>query len=389
LTAISLLIAEDDELVADVLLELLAGDASIEVVGLARDAEETIALAREHLPDVALVDVRMPLGGGARAARALALLSPPPRVIAYSAFDDREGVIAMLQAGAVAYVVKGGPIDDVSEAVGRAARGQFTLSPAAADHVVGALVEHLEREEGASAAQRAAAARIDAALAPGAIELVFQAIFGLSDREIVGHEALARFVPPPRRGPDEWFAEALEIGRSIELELAALRAASAAVRVAGDGIAAGAFVSLNASPATILSDGFVDALACVPSDRLVVEVTEHAPISDYVAFARALAGLRARGARLAVDDVGAGYASLRHIVDLGADIIKIDLSLTRGIDADPSRRAVTAALVSFAAETGASVVAEGIETEAELETMRELGVGYGQGYLLARPVALT
>jgi EAL domain-containing protein (putative c-di-GMP-specific phosphodiesterase class I) len=103
----------------------------------------------------------------------------------------------------------------------------------------------------------------------------------------------------------------------------------------------------------------------------------------------ALAGLRAMGVRVAIDDAGAGFASLRHTLLLSPDIVKVDISLTRDIDADRGRRALASALISFAEEMGMTIVAEGIETEAELKALRELGVRYGQGYYLAEPGPLA
>lgn len=380
-----LLVAEDDVLVREALLDLLSTEASVAVVGVAVDADEAIALAAEQLPTVALVDVRMPAGGGPRAARELARLPHPPKVIAYSAFDDREGVIEMLQSGAVAYLVKGGPIDEVVVAIHRAARGQFTLSPVAADHAMSVLVDRLEHEGDASTARRELTDRILGALRPGAIRPAFQAIFELRDRTVVGHEALARFAPSVQLSPERWFADAFAIDLGVELELAALRAQITAVSGFGGPRARATYVSLNVSPATVHADGLAEVLRPLAPEQLVLEVTEHAPIPDYRAFAGALARLRHDGVRLAVDDVGAGYASLRHIVHLAPDVIKIDLALTRDVDVDPARRAIVAALTSFAAQTGAKVVAEGIETDAELAAMLALGVGFGQGYLLGMP----
>jgi EAL domain-containing protein (putative c-di-GMP-specific phosphodiesterase class I) len=119
--------------------------------------------------------------------------------------------------------------------------------------------------------------------------------------------------------------------------------------------------------------------------RVVLEVTEHAPVSDYGRLNGSLGALRARGVRLAIDDAGSGFSSLQHILRLAPDFIKLDMALTRDVDNDLARRALAAALISFAAEIGAVIVAEGIETRAELETLRELGVRFGQGYYLARP----
>jgi len=118
---------------------------------------------------------------------------------------------------------------------------------------------------------------------------------------------------------------------------------------------------------------------------VVVELTERSPIVDYEEARARLSELRALGARLAIDDVGSGFSGLAHVVELSPDLLKFDRSLVRGIDADEHRSALVARLTSYAEEVGMEVVAEGIETLAELDCLRELGVGTGQGFLLGRP----
>jgi len=118
---------------------------------------------------------------------------------------------------------------------------------------------------------------------------------------------------------------------------------------------------------------------------LIIELTEHEPVHDYEAVVEGLADLRRLGARVAIDDVGAGFASLRHILRLAPDIVKLDLSLTHGIEDDPNVHALTEALVRFSENTGALITAEGIETTSELRLLRMLGIDHGQGYLLGRP----
>jgi EAL domain-containing protein (putative c-di-GMP-specific phosphodiesterase class I) len=137
----------------------------------------------------------------------------------------------------------------------------------------------------------------------------------------------------------------------------------------------------------VRSPELIDLLAASPG-RLVVEITEHEPVDDYDELADSLRPLRALGVRIAIDDAGAGYASLRHTLALAPDIVKVDISLTHSIDVDRGRRALASALISFADEMDMTIVAEGIETAAELATLRELGVRYGQGYHLAEPAAL-
>ena len=122
-----------------------------------------------------------------------------------------------------------------------------------------------------------------------------------------------------------------------------------------------------------------------PVQQIVLEVTEHAPVEDYRRFQRGLRGVRALGARLAVDDAGAGFASLRHILDLRAELIKLDPSLTHDLDTDRGRRSMATALIDFGREMGVAILAEGIESGAQCEELRRLGVRYGQGFHLGRP----
>ncbi len=214
--------------------------------------------------------------------------------------------------------------------------------------------------------------------------IVYQPVIDVEQRCLVGYEALARFQAEPVRTPDVWFTEAHGVELGHRLEIMAIKKALAAL----DDIPAGAYLALNISPQTILTGALASALAGAPLARLMLEVTEHCSISDYGMISDALAGLRAGGLRLAVDDAGSGYASFRHILKLKPDVIKLDQSLIRDIDHEPGSRALAAALITFAAATGSVVVAEGVETEHELATLRELGVHTVQGYLLGRPGAL-
>lgn len=211
--------------------------------------------------------------------------------------------------------------------------------------------------------------------------IAIQPVVDMRDGSLFGGEALARFPDGVLGNPGAWFAAALEVGMVVELELATVRRALTQVSTRP----AGTSLSLNFSPATVLA-GLESALGPdVPWDRIVVELTEHTPVDDYEALARALAPLREAGARVAVDDTGAGFASLRHILDLHPDIIKIDIGITRGVDIDPSRAALARMLVQFASEVGITVVAEGVETEGERQALLGLGAMLGQGYLLGRP----
>ncbi len=129
-------------------------------------------------------------------------------------------------------------------------------------------------------------------------------------------------------------------------------------------------------------------LAGVPLDRLILEITEHETVAHYSRLNRALDPMRSQGLRVAVDDMGAGYSSLRHILQIRPDLIKLDMSLCSGIDKDPARRALASALISFSREIDSQLVAEGVETEEERDVLRSLGVNLVQGFLLGRPSTL-
>jgi EAL domain-containing protein (putative c-di-GMP-specific phosphodiesterase class I) len=228
-------------------------------------------------------------------------------------------------------------------------------------------------------------ARVESALRGDQFDMVFQPIVDIRSRETCGWEALSRFERAPVRPPDQWFADADAVGFGLQLEMHAIRAA---LRKGGR-LPAGAYLSLNASPATLLSQDFADVLTPMNGQHLVVEVTEHAAVEDYERLKRAIDRLRLSGVRLAIDDAGAGFASFKHVIHLVPEFVKLDRFLTHDIDCDPAKQALTAALVAFAARIGARLLAEGVETAEELRVLTELGVEYAQGYYLGRPGPLV
>lgn len=216
------------------------------------------------------------------------------------------------------------------------------------------------------------------------LTILHQPIHRLADGRPVGVECLARFPDSATRGPDKWFDEAVEIGRGVELEMLAVRRALETLAH----VPAGFYASINVSPETVLSGDLLGALGENTRDNLVIEVTEHNRVDDYAELKAALEPLRAR-ARIAIDDVGAGYAGLRHLVDLEPDILKLDMSLTRALHRDPARRALAGALVTFAEAIGASLVAEGVETAEERDALAEMGVGLAQGWYYSRAMPVV
>ena len=212
------------------------------------------------------------------------------------------------------------------------------------------------------------------------VDIVYQPIVALDTGDVVGMEALSRFPQSPV-SPERWFAEAAAAGLGDELEALAVAEAMTILEELPDGV----YLSLNVSPRALLSREIAAVFEPVPADRLVIEITEHSEVDDYEVLNAALAPLRARGARVAVDDTGSGFANMRHVLRLSPEIIKLDSSLTKDIDNDAILRALGFTLRSFAAAIGAQMIAEGIETLQELDALRFVGVAYGQGYYLERP----
>ncbi len=228
-------------------------------------------------------------------------------------------------------------------------------------------------------------ARIGAILSSNAIDIAYQPIWHVVEGRPIGFESLARFDAAPLRAPDQWFSDATEIGRGVELEVMAIRHALQALPL----LPSHTYVAVNASAPVAESDMLRATLALHPLDRIVLEITEHEKVEDFGRLVAALAPMRAQGLRIAVDDAGAGYSGLQQILQIEPDLIKLDRFLIQGIGEDSGKRALAGALLAFARETGSTLVAEGVETREELEMLRALGVQTVQGYLLGRPQSLN
>ena len=370
---IRVMIADDEDSVRDALISLMDDDEEISIVGTGCNAEQAIAIAASEHPDVALLDVRMPEGGGPRAAREITRVSPGTELIALSANDDPKDISAMLNAGAGAYLVKGVGSGEIVDAIHRCVQGSDGRTRWAA-LVPPSLGEH-------SFGSRERLRRIEAAVRGEGVEVVYQPIFDLTDGRPVGAEVLSRFGPGPLRSPDVWFAEAAEVGLGIELEMSVVRRALRGL----DELDPSVVLGVNISPETCCSSELRELLEEVPADRVVLEITEHAPVSDYDMLSTALTPLRERGVGLAIDDTCSGFASLRHVLCLRPDTIKLDVTLTHRIERDSARRSLVQAIVGFAPSVGAQVLAEGIESAEQLRALVDAGVQLGQGYFLGRP----
>ena len=367
------LVADDDDAVVDVLRALLGSQDDLRFIGAAHDTEHAIALSVREQPDVALIDVRMPGGGGIRATREIARRCPRTRVIALTAHEDESTVIAMMAAGANAYVPKG----ESTERILREIRRPMHLVPRSTDDgAVG--IWSGDRTPGAHNPwdrRRAQRQRVREALDDGSVTATYRTIFDVRTGAVAGLAARTRVAKLPMRGGDAWSAEAEAVGLLEAFDIAVLRAAD---RDAGL-VPSFAFLMVPVSPATLLAPAYHEAVRELGCERIVLDVTEHAPVEDHAPINDGLAPLRAQGVRLAVSDVGAGLSSLRHVAMLAPDIVTIDTALTDGVDQDAARHAVVAAIAARAAQLGATTIAQDVTTESQLEELAGLRIDLVHG----------
>src|SRR3954470_17310394 len=212
------------------------------------------------------------------------------------------------------------------------------------------------------------------------LTVVFQPIVDLASATVAGYEALARF--PGTAAPDVWFAAAAEAGMGAELEALALRKALAAL----PDLPPNTFLTVNVSPHLLGTAPIVAAFAEPASlRRVVVELTEHMPTHDLAALRRQTAALRGRGALIAIDDAGSGYAGLQQLAEVRPQLVKLDRALVAGADTDPVKAALAEMVGTFTSRIDAWLLAEGIETVGELAVFARLGVPLAQGWLFGRP----
>jgi EAL domain-containing protein (putative c-di-GMP-specific phosphodiesterase class I)/DNA-binding NarL/FixJ family response regulator len=376
---IRVLVADDEPAMLSALSDLIADQVGMEMVAAVENAEQAVLEAARLRPDVALLDVRMP-GGGVAAVRGISISSPETKTLALSAERCRRTVLDMLEAGSVGYLTKGSALETIVEAIERAAAGAASLSDDVAGSVIDVARTHLTGRREEAERREATADRIRSVLEAGGFDMVFQPIFGLSDGKPVGYEALSRFVDGR---PYQWFADAAAIGLGVDLQLAAAAKALAVLPSMPPG-----FLSINLSPAAIVAPALGRMLEGLPLERIIVEITEHARVADYDELEETFGVLRRLGLRLAIDDAGAGFASLRHILRLAPDLIKLDGTLIAGIEDDRSQQALARGLTTFAHSIDTPLVAEGIERSGQIDALSELGVKYGQGFFLGRPAPM-
>jgi EAL domain-containing protein (putative c-di-GMP-specific phosphodiesterase class I)/AmiR/NasT family two-component response regulator len=382
------LVIDDESANVALLLQLLrrAGLNNLHVV---RDSRSAMARIEELDPDLVLLDLHMPGVDG------YALLSELRDhtggsylpVLVLTADTTRQAINRALDLGAQDFLTKPFDIDEVTLRV-RNLLETKALHTTLRHHNLSLRRQLGTLERAAESAQDARQSVIDRVrkvLQDDAITMVFQPIVESPSGRLVGCEALARFPGTPQQGPDRWFADADSVGLGTELEVAAVTAALRDLHQLPPPL----FLAVNVSPSAALAPELYAALREADCPRIILELTEHVPVEDYEVVNDRLSALRDLGVRLALDDTGAGYAGFRHLLGLRPDVIKLDISLTRDIDRDAVRRALAGALVAFADDVDARVIAEGVENAHELETLVRLRIPWLQGYHLGRPQAMS
>jgi diguanylate cyclase (GGDEF)-like protein len=287
---------------------------------------------------------------------------------------DVDRLLSVMNAGAHGSVTRDGDAAVMRGRLVAASQGTSQLPTAA----LGLLIARLAGDDAPPPMARSVLQEV---IRDRRFEIVLQPIADLRSGEIMALETLARFTAEPTQPPNVWLAQAEFAGLRIALEHELLRAA---IKLMAD-VPRRLAVFVNLSPSAAVDPGLAGVLEGVPLDRLVLEITDHRQLDDYEPLSEALGPLRAAGLRLAVDDSGQGLRSLQQVAQLGPSFMKLNRTLTRDVDHDPTKLALAYALAAFATQVGASVVAEGLETDGELQALRGLGATMGQGYLLGRP----
>lgn len=384
-----ILVVDDEPANLSLLDELLRIDGFTDVRTTSDPADAVAAVATAEV-DLVVADLRMPGVDGLDLLRAIQTRTAPSDylpVLVLTAHANAAMKREALATGAHDFLVKPFDADELLLRI-RNLLATRALHVEVDEHrrsLEEALLRYEEEATRRAEEWATKRRRVEQALSSDAFHLVFQPVFAVGAGGLLGLEGLTRFDLDPRRPPNEWFAEAEEVDLSAALQLGVIRAAVAEL----DRVPAPTFLALNLSADVLVAPELDEILGGADLSRIVLELTEHAPVADYEVVHAALRPWREAGLRFAIDDAGAGYASFQHILRLRPDIIKLDLALTRGIDGDPIRRSLAAALVTFGHEMDAVLVAEGVETVEELEALAALGFDAAQGYHLGRPAPLA
>ena len=377
---IRVMVADDEETVVDVLRSLIGSDPSLHFVGAAHNAEDAIELAVRERPDVVLLDVRMPGGGGLRAAREISRRCAPTKVVALSAHEDSDTVIGMISAGASAYVPKGDSTDKILRTIHRTIDANFAATEQPPELTL--ISPLLPRRTQQSTA-------VAKAILDGAITVEFEPIEDLATGRVVGFDARPRVATLPHRSYDTWLADAESADLLLDIEMAAFRASLLGLAAIPDDL----FLEFEVTPSTLTEGRFRRAIRRPIGSRVVLGLSPLAPVDASVLGAAGpsgiLATLRGRGVRIAAREVGPGFAGLRHLSLLSPELARLDDTLVRSLGQSFSTHSIVAALVACASDVGARLIAPGVASEEQLRELRNLGVELVQGPIVGGSVPLS
>ena len=373
-------VADDEETVVDVLRALIGSDPSLRFVGAAHNAEDAIELTVRERPDVVLLDVRMPGGGGLRATREITKRCAPTKVVALSAHEDSDTVIGMISAGASAYVPKGDSTDKILRTIHRTIDANYMLTEQEPQltHVPPMLPRRTQ--------QSTAVAK---AILDGTITAEFEPIADLATGRIVGVDALPRVATLPHRPYDNWLADAEAVDLLLDVEMAAFRASVSAFSMIPDDL----FLEFEVTPSTAADGRFRRAIRRPIAPRIILGFSPlaatDASVLEAVDPGEILATLRGRGVRIASRDAGPGVASLRHLSVFTPNLVRLDETLVRTLGNSFSSHSIVAAVAACASDIGARVIAPGVSSPEQLHELRNLGIELVQGPIVSEPIPLS
>jgi len=369
-----LLVVDDDEALLEVTAELFR-EHGYDVV-TAATAGGALECLSGGVFDALFSDIMMPGMSGLELLRTARQHDLDLPVVLVTGGPTLQGALLALDAGALQYLVKPVPSADLLRSAARAVSlGSLArLKRQALQHL--GLASHLLGDHaGLEIAFERALART---------WMAYQPIVRATSGALYAYEALLRSDDAVLSGPGPLIDAAERLGRQADLGRAVQAAVLASAgRLAGEGLSL--FVNAQAQD---LEPGWAAPLRELPTP-LVLEVTERSALSSIPDLRRRVTALRAAGVRVAIDDLGAGYAGLTSFTALEPDIVKLDMALVRGLDREPINRKLVGSLCGVCRELDILTVAEGIETEAESAAARELGCDLLQGYLIGRPSRLA
>ena len=366
------LIVDDDPAMRRVCARVLEGEGwTVVVVELGKDAEAAVCDRAQDF-DCVVSDVNMPGMDGFAVVAAVRRHDPDLPVLLMTGDPSLDGAVKALDSGAVSYLTKPFSHETLAAGVARAARR----------HGLERMRKRAEtyQRELASATGENLEARFQSALDRS--WMAFQPIVDVSTRTVFAYEALIRTEEQSLRRPDLLIATAERLERIHQLGRTVRAAVARAAVEAPD--SALLFVNVHGLELTDEELYAPDGPLAQISKRVVLEITERIGI-DEVAGPTSVAMLRRLGYRIAVDDLGAGYAALGALATLEPEVVKLDMSLVRDIERHPTKRRVVGAIATLCRELGSKVVAEGVETVAERTVLVDLGIDLLQGYLFAKP----